>query len=265
VQRIIQDLAQSLWHAEQTARQTRPLRERVPGFTLAHAYAVQRAVTGLREEAGGRRVGWKIGLSSEAMMRRAGMDEPFWAPVFNTGHHGSGATLAIKRFAYPRLETEIALVLGADLDHRRISMDEARVAIAWVHPAFEIVDVRTTTVGLDALEATADSGWNAGFVLGAKIPAEGIDLSAVTARILDDGSGAEGRIEQASILIGGGPVGCLQWLAERAVAARQPLRAGDIILSGTILPVVPLKSGATVTAEFVGLGDDPVTVTVSGR
>src|SRR5690606_32975029 len=152
----------------------------------AHAYAVQRAVTALREQDGSRRVGWKIGLSSAELMQRAGMDEPFWAPIFDSGMHQSGATLAVKRFLFPRVEVEVALVLGEDLNRRRITPEDARGAIRAVHPAFEIVDVRTTTRTLDALESTADSGWNAGFVLGPELPAEGIDLSAVTARVLED-------------------------------------------------------------------------------
>lgn len=265
MQRIIRELALSLWRAELAADPAQPLRERLDGFSLAHAYAVQRAVSALREEAGARRVGWKVGLSSVEMLRRAGMQEPFWAPIYDSGQHGSGATLAVRRFIFPRVETEVALVLGADLDHRRVSLEEAQAAIAAVHPAFEIVDVRTTTRVLDALESTADSGWNAGFVLGPELPADGVDVSAVTARILEDYPGTAGQVGQASLLIGGGPVSCLQWLAERAHAARQPLRAGDIILSGTILPVLPLTPGTTITAEFTGLSDEPVTVSVSGR
>lgn len=265
MQEEIRALAQSLWLAEQKAQPVPPMRDSLPALSLARAYAIQRAVSALREEAGAIRAGWKIGLSSVEMMERAGMDEPFWAPVYDSGKHGSGDTLAVKRFLFPRLEVEVALVLGVDLVQRRVSMDDARSAIEWVHPAFEIVDVRTTVRGLDALEATADSGWNAGFVLGPRVPAAGVDFSAITARVLEDFPETAGRVGEASILIGGGPVGSLCWLAQRAVAARRPLRAGDVILSGTILPVLPLTSGVTVTAEFSGMGDQPVTVTVSGR
>lgn len=265
MQEAIRELAHALWDAEQTGQPAEPLRNRIPDFGIAHAYAVQRAVADLRESAGGTRVGWKVGLSSVAMLQRSGMEEPFWAPVFDSGRHSSGATLAVKRFMFPRIETEIALVLGADLVHRRISMEEAQAAIASVYPAFEIVDVRTTVRSLDALESIADSGWNAGFVLGAAIPATDLDLSAVTARILEDLPETRAQIGYASMLLGGGPVSCLRWLAERAVAARQPLRAGDVILSGTILPVLPLQPKATITAEFTGLGATSVTVSVSGR
>jgi 2-keto-4-pentenoate hydratase len=255
----IGELAAALWEAERSRTPTQPLRERVDGLGVEDAYAVQFAVAALREASGARPIGRKVGLASRAFLQRVGAREPFWAFVHDSGRHASGARLPAAAFIHPRLEVEIAVEVGLDLPGPQVTLEQARAAIVAVYPAFEIVDVRTTIVGVDVIESTADSGWNAGCVLGERIPAHGIDLSAVTATV----SGVD-EVGSASILLDDGPAGSLRWLAERAAAQGHPLRAGEIVLSGTLLPVLPLLAGQTITATFNGLGDEPVRVAVTG-
>jgi 2-keto-4-pentenoate hydratase len=257
---VAQELAAALWDAERTRTPTQPLRERVAGFAVDDAYAVQFEVAALRQAAGARAIGRKVGLASRAFLQRVGASEPFWAFVHDSGQYEDGASVPVSAFIRPRLEVELALVLGTDLPDPEITLEQARAAIAAVCPAFELVDVRTTTAGVDVIESIADSGWNAGCILGARIPAEGLDLSAVTATVTGvDEAGA------ARVLLDDGPAGSLRWLANRAAAQGHPLRAGEIVLSGTLLPVLPLAPGRTTTATFHGLGPQPVSVSVTGH
>jgi 2-keto-4-pentenoate hydratase len=255
-------LAEMLWDAERTGRPARRLRALLPELSVQSAYAIRREVDLMRMIQGAAPVGRKIGLSARELQERFGAEEPFWAYVFSTGRLRNGATLDLSGLLRPQLEPELAVLLGQDLDTPGVTKARATAAIATVQPAFEIVDQRTDVEGVDLAEAIADSGWNAGFLLGDIIPAVGIDLDAVRVRLTSAVRG-ELRSGGATELMDG-PAGCLAWLAEKMIAIGEPLRAGELILTGTMAGAVPIKYSDTITAEFSGLGPDVVRVSVSG-
>lgn len=255
-------LARSLFEAEQMLRKAEPLRSVRPDLTVADAYAIQREVDRLREAAGERPIGWKIGLASREFMARVGATEPFWARMYSGRVYDNGATLDLSRYFRAQFEPELALVLGADLAGPGITREQARAAIRSVRPAFEIVDTRAAVNGVDVLESTADSGWNAGGVLGPEVPAAGLDLDAVTIVVREGADGMTETTGAATILMDG-PAGCLAWLANRVADSGLALRAGDIILSGTMTGAHPITDHpATVT--YSGLGPEPISISVSG-
>jgi 2-keto-4-pentenoate hydratase len=257
-------LARRLWEAEQALTRARPLLADQPDLSIADAYRVQREVDELRLAAGDTPIGRKIGLASRELLARVGAREPFWARVFAGRRFSSGVTLDLGRYFQVLLEPEIALVLGADLAAPHTTREQARAAVRAVAPAFEVVERRTRSEGIVVAETIADSGWNAGCVLGAEIPAGAIDLDAVEMTLHSARSGhlATGR----SSALMDGPAGCLAWLANAAAAAGLPLRAGEIVLSGAVTGAAyPLAPGDMVTAEFHGLGTAPAVVTVSAR
>lgn len=255
-------LAETLWDAERSAQPARELRALLPELDIATAYAIRREVDLMRMIHGAAPVGRKIGLASRELLERAGAAEPFWAYIFSTGQARNNATLDLRGLLRPQLEPEIAVVLGEDLDAPGVTYERARAAIATVHPAFEIVDTRTDVRGLDVPEVIADSGWNAGFVLGEAVPAAGLDLDAIRVRLVSAVNGPLREGDAAMLL--DGPVGCLAWLAEKLLAIGEPLRAGEIVLTGTLAGATPLKYGDTLTAEFTGFGPRVLKVTVSG-
>ena len=255
-------LAEMLWDAERTGRPARRLRALLPELSVSNAYAIRREVDLMRMTQGAAPVGRKIGLAARELQERFGAEEPFWAYIYSTGSLRNGATLDLKGVLRPQLEPEVAVLLGHDLDTPGVTKARAAAAIATVQPAFEIVDQRTDADGSDLAEAIADSGWNAGFVLGDALPAAGLDLDAVRVRLISAVQG-DLRSGDASALMDG-PAGCLAWLAEKMIAIGEPLRAGEIILTGTLAGAVPLKYSDTITAEFTGLGPAPVSVRVSG-
>jgi 2-keto-4-pentenoate hydratase len=255
-------LAETLWDAERTGRPARRLRALLPELSVANAYAIRREVDLMRMIQGAAPVGRKIGLAARELQERFGAEEPFWAYIFSTGRLRNGATLDLSGLLRPQLEPEVAVLLGHDLDTPGVTKARAAAAIATVQPAFEIVDQRTDAEGFDLGEVIADSGWNAGFLLGDAIPATGLDLDAVQVRLSSAVRG-ELRTGDATELMDG-PAGCLAWLAEKMIAIGEPLRAGELVLTGTLAGATPLKYSDTITAEFTGLGPQPVKVWVSG-
>jgi 2-keto-4-pentenoate hydratase len=256
-------VARRLWQAEQAGIVTQRLTAMLPDLTLDEAYVVRREVDLLRMATGAIPVGRKIGLASRELLARAGVDEPYWAYIFDNGVVQNGATLDLSRYFRVRLEPEIALVLGKDLSERPVGRTQVASAIRGVHPAFELVDIRTDIEGLQVAEAIADSGWNAGYVLGEGVPADGVDLDAIGVRVSSQRSGPLSALGRADMLLDG-PLGCLTWLAERLIADGEPLRAGEIVLTGTLAGAIPIAAGETVTAEFSGIGDEPLVVHLSG-
>jgi 2-keto-4-pentenoate hydratase len=254
-------LARSLYDAEQTLRKAEPLHTSRPGLTKDDAYAIQREVDALRIAAGAEPTGWKIGLASRAFMAQMGADEPFWSRTFSGKVYDSPATIDLSGWFRAQFEPELGLVLGVDLAGPGVSIEQARAAIRAVRPAFEIVDTRPAIDGIVVLEMIADSGSHAGSVLGPEVPADGLDLDAVSV-VVREGDGTETRGD-ATILMDG-PVGCLAWLANRVADSGLSLKAGDIVLSGTMTRAHPISTQPS-TVTYSGLGPAPITVSVVGR
>lgn len=255
-------LARSLYDAERTMRAAEPLRSLRPDLTLAGAYTIQREVDALRSAAGETPLGWKIGLASRAFMARVGADEPFWARTFSGKVFDSPATLDLSGWFRAQFEPELALVLGVDLAGPGVTREQARAAIRAVRPAFEIVDKRASIDGVDVIESVADSGWFAGAVLGPEVPADGLDLDAVSVVVRDESGGPE--TNGSSSILMDGPSGCLAWLANRVADFGLSLRSGDIVLSGTMTGAHPITVQPS-TVTYTGLGPQPITISVAGR
>lgn len=265
-------LARSLWDAERQATPIARLNRVIPGLSVADGYAIRREVDLLRMIDGAVPVGRKVGLATRSALARNGIDEPFWSYIFSSGEHPEGGAIELRRFIRPRIEAEVAFVLAEDLDDPELSPEAAFAAVRSLRPAIEIVDVRAGEWGVSAAESIADSGLNAGFVLGESVPRSfvtqdklgRIDPNAITARIQTDRRGESGPIGRTSDLVGG-PLGILAWLARSLVASGEPLRAGEIVLTGTLTPPVALEPGRSYTAEFAGFGEALGIVRLSTR
>jgi 2-keto-4-pentenoate hydratase len=292
--RLFIRLASRLWHAETEARAARPLRDDAPDLTVADAYAIRAEVDALRMVHGSIPVGRKIGLSARELQAIAGADEPFWAYIFNdgdltpsppttseertsptpghwslvTGHSVTGhSVINLSRYMFPRVEPEIAITLRHDLDGPIISPGDIAAAVGAIQPSFELIDARTSAPGFNVVDLVADSGANAGFILGDPIPVNGFDLAdlaRVSVQVRSHLDPSLDRSGDATALMDG-PLGCLLWLARHTLARGEPLRAGEIILTGTMAGAIPLRPGDTLTVAFSGLGAEPMTLAVAGE
>ncbi|MBT2505895.1 fumarylacetoacetate hydrolase family protein [Streptomyces sp. ISL-98] len=235
--RLLARLARELSDAARTRVPVPLLSERFPDLTLSDAYRIQRINMERRVSAGGRVIGHKIGLTSAAMQEQMGIHEPDSGFVFDSMASPSGFPLRAADFMNPRIETEIAFRIGHDLA-ATADLEEVRSAVAGVFLAFEILDTCFPGWNMTLVDSIADNAACARVILGNQLPfAPGWDLATekITANINGEISATgEGR----DIL--GNPLNALTWLTRRLADQGTVLRAGDIVLAGSVHASVPL-------------------------
>jgi 2-keto-4-pentenoate hydratase len=245
-----------LQQAADTGIPCAPVRDLLP-VTLEAGYAVQQVLTARALDAGRRIVGRKIGLTNPKVQAQLGVGTPDLGVLFEDMAVADGGTVEIGRLLQPRIEAEVAMVLGADLDGDDVSPDRVRAAVDRVVASLEIVDSRIAGWDISLVDTVADNASSGLFVLGADaVPLGDLDLRAVRMSMLEDGREVSTGTGADCL---GDPLAALRWLATAARDLGAPLRAGDVVLSGALGPMVPVRPGATYAAEVTGLG--PVTVT----
>jgi 2-keto-4-pentenoate hydratase len=229
-----------------------PLRDLLDPRDIDGAYAVQDINTAYWRGAGRRPAGYKIGLTSRGLQDRLGISEPDFGVLFADMRVRDGGVLPPGAVSEPRVEGEIAVLLARDILDPATNASEAGEAIAVALPAIEIVGTRIKGWEITAADTIADNGSAGAFVIGEaprSQPSPRLADARMTLRI--DGE-IVGEGTGAAVL--GDPLEALAWLARWAIARGQPLRAGDIILTGALAPMAPLPPGARVEVEIEGLG-----------
>lgn len=229
-----------------------PVKDGIAALGIDGAYAVQSELT-RRALAGARTlVGRKIGLTSKAVQTQLGVDQPDYGMLFADMEIGDHEIIPLSRFLQPRVEAEIAFVMDRDLDDAEITLGRLIPAIAFALPAIEIVDSRIADWKISILDTIADNASSGAYVLGGS-PAKIADLDL---RLC--GMSMELKGEPVSVGCGaaclGNPLNAALWLARRMAALGSPLKAGDVVLSGALGPMVPVTPGASYTARIKGLG-----------
>jgi 2-oxo-3-hexenedioate decarboxylase/2-keto-4-pentenoate hydratase len=221
----------------------------------ADGYRIQEAVHAILSQDVGPLVGYKIGCTSQVMQRYLGIPHPCGGGVFAKGVHASGVSLRHGDYVRVGVECEIAVRLSRDLapTGTAFTADTVAEAIDAYHPAIEIVDNRYAdwrSIGAPTL--VADDFFAAGCVLGKPVSrAAAPDLLAVTGTAFINGV-EFGQGTGADVL--GHPHAALAWLANHLAAGRKSLRAGQIVLTGSLVQTVWLNAGDKVVMEMSGLG-----------
>ncbi|MCW2852492.1 MAG: mhpD 1 [Nocardioides sp.] len=248
----VADAAQRLLDAAATCTPCAPVRDLIGTDDVTAAYAVQQLVTRRRVAEGARVVGRKIGLTSTAVQAQLGVDQPDFGTLFDDMAYADGATLPLGRLLQPKVEAEIAFVLGADLVEGPVDVDRVRDAVEHATAALEIVDSRIADWDITFGDTVADNGSSGLFVLGAErvaldvfVPVLAEMSMSLDGEVVSTGTGADCL---------GDPLQALAWLAAKAREIGDPLRAGDIVLSGALGRMAPLVAGSAVTAHITGLG-----------
>ncbi|NUR43356.1 MAG: hypothetical protein HOV73_25070 [Streptomyces sp.] len=236
-----------------------PVRDLIGSDDVKAAYAVQELLTAHRLTTGARVTGRKIGLTSPAVQAQLGVDQPDFGVLFDDMRVVDGGLVPTGRLLQPKVEAEIAFVLGADLAEGPLDAEQVRGAVAYALPALEIVDSRVAGWDITFGDTVADNGSSGLYVLGAatKTLAEFEPVSAVMT--LARGGETVSRGDGAACL--GDPLIALAWLARTAREVGDPLRAGQVVLSGALGPMVVAGPGDVFAAEISGLG--PVSVRFS--
>lgn len=222
------------------------------GMDLEDAYAIQLAqIERLTGE--GRTVkGHKVGLTSAAMQKMLGVDEPDYGHLLDDFFYLEHQPIPVDRFLQPRIEPEMAFVLKKTLTGPGVTVHEAAAAVDFVLPALEIVDSRIRDWKIGLFDTIADNASSGAVVLGST-PTElsNIDLR-LTGGVLHKNAEVVGTGAGGAVL--GSPINALVWLANTLGERGISLEAGHVVLPGAICGMVPVAAGDTVTATFAGLG-----------
>ncbi|WP_320069362.1 2-keto-4-pentenoate hydratase [Micromonospora sp. RTGN7] len=230
-----------------------PLRGRLlPEGDVASAYLVQRRQTRAWHDRGERRVGAKVGLTSRAVQENLGVYQPDFGVLTDAMAVGDGDEVAFGRLLQPRVEAEIAFVLGADLTEERITTVDLIRAVDHVLPAIEIVDSRVAGWDISIVDTVADNASSGLFVLGTA-PRRLADVDLRLCGMVLERAGEPVSVGAGAACLGN-PLHALAWLAGTLARAGEPLRAGDVVLSGALGPMVAVTPGAAYEARISGLG-----------
>jgi 2-keto-4-pentenoate hydratase len=248
----VRTVADLLYEAHRVATPCAPVADRLDGGGIAAAYAAQEENT-IRWLAEGRRlVGRKIGLTSPAVQRQLGVDQPDYGMLFADMAVDEGAEVDAGRLLQPRAEAEIAFVLKRDLPNPDATVAEVMQAIDFAVAAIEIVDSRIADWKIGILDTVADNASSGLYVLGSRPVAlqafDPIGCGMVMERAGEPVSTGAGR---ACL---GSPISAAAWLARTMARAGRPLGAGDTVLSGALGPMVSVSPGDVVEARISGLG-----------
>jgi 2-oxo-3-hexenedioate decarboxylase len=241
-------LAQRLAAAAADRRAVPMLSASTPGLDVASAYAVQRAGLDARLAAGERVVGYKLGLVSRAKQEAMGVTEPLWGWLTDAMVLAEEDPLDLAALIHPRVEPELAFLLGRDLDPSAATVPQVLAATEAVFPALEVLDSRYEEFRFTLPDVIADNASAARIVLGGRALAPGrLDLQLEGMALSRDGEVVD---TAAGAAVAGHPAAAVGWLARAAGG----LTAGSLILSGGLTAPVELDPGSVVTARFATLG-----------
>lgn len=246
-------------NAASALRQARATRSAIGRVSSEHgidsvddAYAVAELNRQWKVEQGHRVTGKKIGLTSKAVQAQLGVDRPDFGFLFDDMEYLNGAVLPASRLIQPKVEAEIAFVVQQDLSGARPSYGEFLASLAYALPALEIVDSAIAAWNITLVDTVADNASSALYVLGDQPVAVAQLALHELGMVMDKNAVTVSTGVGAACL--GHPLRAAYWLACEMIARGQELRAGEIILSGALGPMVAIQAGDRVEARIQGLG-----------
>ncbi len=246
-----QDAADAILRAEQT-RQVCPQPSKTwPDMTLEDAYDVQRRWADARIAGGAKIIGRKIGLTSRAMQQASKITEPDYGVILDDALFHDGARIKAGTFIKPRLEVELAFIMGEDLSGAGCQVHDVLRATEFVQPALEIIDYRTE-VPRQIVDTIADNAAFGAIVLGGRtIRPFDVDIRWVGATLSQNGVIEESGVSAAVM---GHPAAGLAWLVNKLAPLGDGLKKGDIVLGGSFTRPIDISSGDVVFADYGPLG-----------
>jgi 2-keto-4-pentenoate hydratase len=244
-------MARWMWEARSRRLPYRNLPDALRPSSIAEAYAGQEAYYRLAEESYGAVAGAKIATTTKVMQQLMGITHPCGGAIFARTVHASPAAVPTADFVNLRIESEIALRLGADLPASAAPWTRATVepAVAGAMAAFELIEDRNADYArTEASSLIVENCWNGGVVLGAPhaVPADG--LVGIAGRLTLDGKIAgAGKAED--------PCAALAWLANHLAERGRDLKAGMVVITGSVIPTVSIARGQLAVFAVEGLGE----------
>lgn len=254
----IQHWANYCLAGEEEKREIVRITEEYPELTVEDAYLIQEELVNIKLAQGKKILGPKMGLTSRPKMQQMGVEEPIYGYIFDYMDIPNQGVVPMSELIHPKVEAEIAFVMGKDLEGPGITGAQVLAATEYIVPALEIIDSRYLNFKFTLPDVIADNASSARVVLGEKIPySNNIDLELVgvtitiNGKLRDFGTGA-------AVL--GHPAQSVAMLANMLARKGKGLKKGDVILTGGITEALLLEAGDEVTAKLDGLGEVSFTI-----
>lgn len=254
---VVESVALSLRQAELSQAAIAPIRAELGGehANVDIAYAVQEVNTSRALSEGRRLVGRKIGLTSKVVQAQLGVDQPDFGMLFADMAYGDGEVIPTDQLIQPKVEAEIALVLKRDLTQAKHTYADIISATDYALAAIEVVDSRIENWKISLIDTVADNASSAAFVLGSRpVALDQLDLVNCKMVMTRAGEVVSQGVGKACLA---NPLNAAIWLADEMVRRGRPLKAGDVVLTGALGPMVVVQAGDEFQVEIEGF--DPVT------
>jgi len=266
---MVDDAARRLADAERTGVPVRQLSQQYPEMTIEDAYAVQRALVDAKLAGGRRLVGRKVGLTSRAMQQAVSITEPDFGALLDDMVFTDGAEIPLERFIGPRVEVELAFVMGESITGPGCTSLDILRATEFVIPALEILDARVqmtdpdTGSGRTIVDTIADNAADAGVVLGGRpTPPLDLDIRWVAALLYRNGIIEESGVAAAVL---NHPANSVAWLANKLATFGVSLEPGHLVMAGSFTRPVHASAGDVFHADFGPLGSVTCRFSVPAR
>ena len=259
---LIQQLAHELNQSEKSHVQIEHFSKRYPGMTIEDGYRINRAWMQIKLAEGRTVIGHKIGLTSRAMQVSSQIDEPDYGTLLDDMRYdctpGQVLDIPFTDFIAPRVEVELAFILGRSLRGPGVTLFDVLSATDWVSPAIEIIDARIeqfdreTKAPRKVFDTISDFAANAGIVLGGRpVRPHDVDLRWVGAMLFKNGVIEETGLAAAVL---NHPANGVAWLANKIAPYGEQLNAGEVILAGSFTRPATAAAGDTFHADYGPLG-----------
>lgn len=249
---MIETAAERLRAAETSKITCAPVRDLIGVEDLASAYAVQKINTNHRIASGGRVIGHKIGLTAPIVQKQLGVDQPDFGLLWHDKEILNGGEISVSELMQPKAEAEVAFVLGKDLNADFITSIDVLNAVEYALASIEIVGSRISNWDIKITDTIADNASASHWVIGHQpVKLQNLDLVNCSMVMENNFKVVSEGIGSACL---GSPINALLWLARKMVQMGEPLKAGDLILSGAIGPMVSVEAGDNFNVTIDGLG-----------
>ncbi|MGB0429853.1 MAG: 2-keto-4-pentenoate hydratase [Bacteroidia bacterium] len=248
----IDKAAKMLRDAAETKISTSPIRELIGDSDLEAAYKIQELNTAERIRNGAHLVGRKIGLTSFAVQKQLGVDQPDYGMLFSDMEIIEGGTIAWDQCMQPKAEAEIAFVLNQNIDNENISIAQLISAIDYAVPCIEIVGSRVKDWNIKITDTIADNASASHFVIG-HTPKKLFDINVVKTEMSLYKNGTLESTGNGKACMGS-PINATWWLAKVMAKLGRGLQSGDLVLAGALGPMVAANPGDAFEADFGALG-----------